>query len=137
MTRDVAVMVIIHSVRRAETWQSIVDELSHVRREYITHRDNIKIGKPLPEQYGRSLGAALRRMTEVLAAKGGELLDLAYIAPGLKSKWQYVTKPSEPGQIFMLPKDGSALDNKTVYDSDRIHWYVKGLAEGAVREEYV
>lgn len=52
MRRNVANMVIIRSVGEAVIWPDIVDELSHVRLVYLAHRDNIKIGQPLPEQYG-------------------------------------------------------------------------------------
>lgn len=58
--------VIFNSVTQAQEWNDFAAELKYVRQVYITHKQDIKPGSPLPETYDRALGGLMAIAIRVL-----------------------------------------------------------------------
>lgn len=75
--------LVIYSVTQVQDWESLEDELRHVRGEFETYSEVIRHGQRLPKTYDQALVYLEKLVREVLIHKSIHLKTyVMYLQPG-------------------------------------------------------
>ncbi|KAL8831337.1 MAG: hypothetical protein Q9191_000924 [Dirinaria sp. TL-2023a] len=95
--------LVIYSVTQVQDWESLEDELRHVRAEFETHREAISVGQGLPKTYDQALGYLETLVHGVLIHKSIHLKELCHVSPAWKSWWT-VEEQFGADKFILAPK---------------------------------
>ena len=120
--------VFAYSVAKAQDWDHLAEELSHVQREHKINCGNIKPSQPLPETYDRALGGLVLLVINRLILRATRVKELTFCSPAWKDDYKII-KQIDHKKVALMRKDEATMKSREIYKKDHIRFCLIALGE--------
>ncbi|KAI4196094.1 MAG: hypothetical protein LQ350_006791 [Teloschistes chrysophthalmus] len=131
MKQALSSRLIVGSISDVMAWQDIFNGMTHVRHKYESHREDIRPGRHLPEQYARTLAALWSLILDLLKMRLPVLQELTLVAPAWKNMWKAVPELSDETTTNFRLKNRDAVHYAEWWKDDRIFYILAMLGDRA------